>query len=192
MLEKFEVLFKNNFSTHEKEIRNIPHSCCANSDILAFSFDEIKDEFSQSLGIPQDRLLKSVDALFFSTNTDELYLIEMKGFTRAGVATIQDCKKFIKRHFDAFSLPNKIIDSIFLICSIIGYFDIDKDCYQYVLDQKGIKIKTVLLSNFSNQEILDLTLLSLHKQRISLTKRIDGEIGILNCDTFSSHFKSIA
>lgn len=61
-----------------------------------------------------------------------------------------------------------------------------------MIDQKGIKIKTVLLSNFSNKEILDLTLASLDKQKISLTKRIDGKIGILNCDTFSRYIKSIA
>jgi len=191
MLEKFDVLFRDNFSSYEREIKDIPDSCCA-SDILAFSFDEIKNEFSQNLGISNDRLLKSVDALFFSKKTDEIYLIEMKGLARAGVATITDCKKYIKRHFAPFSLPNKIIDSIFLICNIIGYYDIEKECYQYLIDQKGIKIKTILLSNFSNKELLDLTLLSLDKQKISLTKRIDGEIGILNCDTFSRHFKSIA
>jgi hypothetical protein len=192
MIEKFEELFRNNYSSHEKLICSIPLSCCSCTDISVFSFDEIKTDFYLTLGIPESRMLKSVDAIYFSPKTEELYLIEMKGFGKAGSASITECKRFIKKHFKPFNLPNKIIDSIFIINTIMGYFDIDKDCYQYFLDQNGIKIKSILLSNFSNQEILDLTLLSLHKQKISLTKRIVGEIGILNSDTFSRHFKSIA
>ncbi len=192
MIEKFQILFKTKFKSHEKEIKDIPLTCCANSNLMVFSYDEIKSEFCRSIGISENNMLKSVDAIYFSIKTEELYLIEMKGFGKAGHASVTDCKKFIKKHFRPFGIPNKIIDSIFLFNSIMGFYNIDKDCYKYFVDQSGIKIKTVLLSNFSNQEILDLTLLSLHKQKITLTKRIDGEIGILNCDTFANYLRSIA
>jgi hypothetical protein len=192
MIDKFHTLFKNRFPTHEKEIKNVPLSCCLTSDIVVFSFDEIKADFYSTVGLNHANMLKSVDALYFSEKTEELYLIEMKGFGKAGHATLSECKKFIKNHFRQSNLPNKIIDTIYIFASIIGYYDLDKTSYKHFIDQKGIKIKTVLLSNFSHQELLDLTLASLHKQNISLTKRIVGEIGILNCDKFTTHFKRIA
>jgi hypothetical protein len=192
MIDKFKELFKNKYPTFEKEIRNIPQSCCTTSEISVFSFDEIKTDFYSSVGLSHSNMLKSVDALFFAESTEELYLIEMKGFGKAGTATLSECKRFIKKHFQPSNLPNKIIDTVYLIASIIGFYDIDKSCYKYFVDQKGIKIKTVLLSNFTNQELLDLNLATLHNQNISLTKRIVGEIGILNCENFTNHFKRIA
>jgi hypothetical protein len=169
----------------EKELGVIPHSSCPTSIIRVLDFDAVKDRFSVELRMSS---LKSVDAIYFSNTRDEIYLIEMKRYVAGG---LHSCVDYVKSHLGPNGLPNKIIDSIFILLGIMGYYQIDKSFYSFFLDPSKLKIKCLLLVDFSSSDLLALTLASQHKHNISLTKKVESEIGVINCSAFQRHFATL-
>lgn len=186
MLHLLETLLKNKALHIEEEIGKIAHSCCNTSKVKVLDFDKIKDEFCNTLNVKSP--LKSVDAIYLSKTQNVIYLIEMKNYSTSGVISgiNMTCEEFINFHFGKNSIGNKIIDSIFIIFGLMGYHNISKTFYPFFLDEQKLKIKTFFLTNFNHSDIVSLSLATLDKQRIGLTKRIEGETLIINCDGFET------
>lgn len=172
---------------HEVELRTHPDTCCNAEMVRVINFDRIKDDFCDVLQIGCK--LKSVDAILFPNNKpNHIYFIEMSSFRARNLRTGQSYMDFIAEEMIGFKVPNKIIDSIFLLLAFIGYHNGDNAFYRYMLDKSKSKIITVFLLDLNDIEINELQLLSLDKQQIELTKRIEGEIVILNCPSFTAAF----
>lgn len=179
MLQDLENLLKLNGLFFEEELGKIAHSCCPSETKKVINFDKIKDVYFQLIGV---RKLKSVDVIYLAKTRNELFLIEMKGYNAGGAL---NCEQFIDTHYAKYAIGNKIADTIFTILGIIGYYRINPTFYEFIFNPDKLKIKTFLLTNFSYSDLTSLSLATLDKQKIGLTKRIEGETIILNCDSFT-------
>lgn len=177
MLSKLLDLLRKEFIKSDKELKTISTSCCSNISTRAIDFDQVKDRFSEVLQINKVNMLKSVDALVLKNDT--LYLIEMKKYDSTGSLTLEE---FTLNRFEKFK--NKIIDSIFILWGLVGYYNIDKNFYSYFLDPTKLKIKTVFLCNYSAQDYLKINTLLLPFKEISITNRVDKNIKFLTCELF--------
>jgi hypothetical protein len=185
MLQLLENLLTANGYYFEEELGNIPYSCCPAETKKVLDFDQIKDKFCSVLACNP---LKSVDTIYLAKPSNTLYLIEMKSFDPAGTLS---CIDFIDKHYGKYAIGNKIADSLFVIFGIIGYYNIHNSFYAYFFNPNHLKIKTFLLTNFSYSDLVSLSLATLDKQKIGLTKRIEGETVIMNCDSFTTHMATV-
>lgn len=189
MLHLLETLLKTKSLYHLEQIGKIKHSCCPSLAHSVIDFDKIKDEFCATLKVKQ---LKSVDAIYLSTKKNVLYLIEMKEYFPPGIIPGKNlsCEDFIKYHFGKYAIGNKILDSLFILQGIMGFYGISKNFYSYFFDDQKLKIQTLFLTNFNYVDLVTLSLATLDQQNLGLTKRIEGETTILNCDGFDTLMKS--
>jgi len=182
MQKKLLDLIKLKVNHSEKELKQICSSCCPNVSFRVIDFDLVKDKFSETLLIKACDRLNSVDAIMFKT--DELYLIEMKKYDSTGSLKLDD---FIKNRILKFH--KKIVDTVFILLGLIGYYDMDKDFYTYFLNPSKLKIKPILLCNFSSQDFTKADIILLPFKNISITNRIDSNILFMTCEMFSNKFK---
>jgi len=184
MLADFIAFLKANSYYHEKEIKDISSTCCPTSTVKVLDFDRVKDDFSKLIGLKDHEKLKSMDTIFFSVHNDILYLIEMKRYDPVNsTLSVQD---FVNQYLT--KLPNKMMDTIFILLSIMGYFGITKAFYSYFLNPDKLNIHSFLLTDLPDRDLLPLTLANLDKLNISLTRRVNSEIFSLNCNSFNSRF----
>jgi len=173
------LLIKHSYH-HEDEIQNIASTCC-HSTVRVIDFDRIKDSFFVVLGIPKK--LKSVDCIKVSAANDTLYFIEMKSYTPGGTLTLNNW--FVDR---LECIPKKIIDSMFIILSFIGYYSSSKCLYKYFLNIDKLKTESIFLTDLTSTQLLSLTLAHQDKLGISLTKRIAPPIIPMNTSAFITKF----
>jgi hypothetical protein len=183
MIQIFIDFLKNHSYYFESELKDVQHTCCQ-STIKVVDFDKVKDEFSKELGISYK--LKSVDVLYLSKTTDTIYFIEMK---RKDPTNTKVCAEFVRDRLH--DLKPKLIDSLLIISSLIGYFQIDRAFYSFFLDPSKLKTKSILLTDISNQDLVTITLSQLHMLNINLGYRIGRPITTMNCDGFNSYFATI-
>jgi hypothetical protein len=174
-----KILIKQSYH-HEDEIKNIPFTCC-HSTVRVIDFDRIKDSFFTALAIP--KRLKSVDCIKVNTANNILYFIEMKSYTPGGTLTLNDW--FVNR---LECIPNKIIDSMFIILSFIGYYSSSKGLFKYFLNIDRLKTESIFLTDLNSIDLLSLTLAHQDKLGISLTKRITPPIVPMNTNDFIAKF----
>jgi hypothetical protein len=195
MLASFKKILtgKGYYSAHHTPLKKHSCGCCKSVNIKVIDFDKMKEEFCQKIGIKH--YPKSVDAVFLPKSKDEIYFIEMSSFrdysTRTGKIGITEVIKYIKKDLKGFGLPNKIIDSIFIVLGIAGYYNVNKNFYSYFLDRTKLKVKTLYVLDLNYRETTLLRRLNRHQMAIKLTKRIEGDINIMSCHQFNTHFKSI-
>lgn len=177
MLQDFEDFLATHSLKLTDTLGNLPHSCCSADTNQVIDFDKVKDEFCRRLGMT-NIVLKSVDALYFNKQRDTLFLIEMKAFDAGGGL---DCETFINQHFGDYGVHNKIVDSLHMIFGILGYHAAPQPLYGYFLDPSKLKVRTILLVNLTPVDMLSISLATLDKQKITLSRRIEGETIITNC-----------
>ena len=179
-LNAFVKLLTKHAYHYEDEIQNIPSTCCQSS-ITVIDFDKIKDTFFAVLVIAKK--LKSVDCIKINTSNNTLYFIEMKSYNPGGRLSLNDW--FVDR---LQCIPNKIIDSMFIILSFIGYYSSSKGLYKYFLNIDRLKTESIFLTDLSSVDLLSLQLANQDKLGISFTKRIASPIVPMNSNDFIAKF----
>lgn len=172
--------------SEEKELSRIKYTCCYDIQIEVFDFDKITERICTNLGIS---LLRSVDALYLSCKNNTLFLMEMKRYSD----TIS-LKDFIIKHFftdiceegitirkNNGECTSKIIDSIYILLYIIGNSNLGEDFYKYFMNPTKLKIAPLLVINLEDEDYVSMAMASLDKVDISITKRIEGYVEIINC-----------
>lgn len=96
----------------------------------------------------------------------------------------------IDNDFKGYGLPNKIIESIFILLGIAGYHKIKSSFYNSIFDKK-IKIKTFYLLDLSVRQTYHLHRLIRSKRNVMLSKMVNEEIDIIDCTSFHGIFSSI-
>lgn len=192
MLKTLEDFFRENNYFFQKKVKKFDDSCCKNVDVKVLSFDRIKDSYCENFK-PTSKP-QSVDFVFISCTTDELFFIEMKYYNPADKYT---CLKFVEKHFEQESLdgddfdsyiPQKIIDSYKVIILLMAHHGIDKKFLTYFDSPEIFRIKPILLMNLTSSEYLDVAFASLNKRTVRLTRIIDTEIALLTCEAFYNKF----
>ncbi len=90
-------------------------------------------------------------------------------------------------------MPNKIIDSMYILLALMGYYGLAKEHYPMLLHPKKLKIFPYMVVNLkSSQEILNVSLALQNELRISLSKRIEENIMLINCEQFEYAFSKVA
>ena len=182
MIDELASLLKKKYN-HRLMLRDAPDTCCQECDLEVHNFDEVKKAFFGELMI-EGYSLKSVDFIYIPTQRDELHLIEMK----RKPATV-GCRDFVRQHLEFGAFRAKCVDSLFVILGLVGFNGTAKTFYNYFFNRKKLKIRSFFLSNFTDEEFLNITLASLENLNITLTNQIDPEITILNCTEFAARYK---
>jgi len=185
MLNIFNKILKDNGLYLNKELRRIPSTCCSNLTTDVLDFDLIKDTFYTNIGLSQNDKLKSADVLKIIPSQNKIVLIEMKKYDITGGYSIVE---FIKNRIDGFQ--NKIIDSVFIILGIVGFYNIDPAFYNYFFNPTDFKIKAVFVSNISYKAYVAADIASLPSHKISISRRIDNNISFLTCEMFFEAVKN--
>jgi hypothetical protein len=170
-----------------KPVKDIKCSCCPNCEIMALDFDTVKDQFFEYLKI-DDYKLCSVDGILFDKHRRAFCIFDMKRYNPlSGLTEIEYVGKELKK------MSNKIVDSIYILSAIMGYYGLDKEHYPILLHPKKLKIFPYMVVNLkSSQEILNVSLALQKELRISLSKRIEENIMLINCEQFEYAFSKAA
>jgi len=163
-----------------KKVKDIDHSCCSDCEKEVLDFDAIKDEFTRSLGIREDRKLCSVDGVVFNKRDNSIYIFDMNRYNPMGALSLED---YISKELK--DMPKKIYDTLYLLTAILGYYKIDQSLYFFLLHPLQIRIKPFLLVNVKKSEdMVGLRLALQNELNISLSNRIEKNISLINCEEF--------
>ena len=180
MPERFIQLLKDKNIFYGCELKDHPDTCCSKITTDVLNFDKTKELFCNEIKIGH---CCSVDALYLSMDKSKLYLIEMK--KKNSTKNIND---YIANYFKTKETPKKIIESIILILGIIGYYDIGKTFYNYILDKNKVRMKAIFLCDCTERELTLLTISSLDQRDFNHTDIINGKVGVYNCQSIQTFF----
>ena len=165
-------------------VKDIKHSCFENCEVEVLDFDKVKDTFLNDLKINDSCKLCSVDGVFFDNRNNSVCVFDMKRFNPLYELTAEE---YIKPELK--NLSKKVVDTLYLFCAILGYYNIDKSNYYTLLHPSQLRIKPYLVVNVkSSQDIEILRLAFLNDLKISLSRRIEENIQMINCQEFEDAF----
>ena len=179
-----ELLESNSLAAY-KALKFIPRTC-SKSDIIVLDYDFIKDTYCKGM-----KTIKSADCLHLNEEENIISFIEMKDisqfikFTQNKYRNISDFNKKFKSYKNDLrnNLRNKIVDSITMLISAMGYYSCDTDSIKNILSGDNTKIKYIVMVNMSAEDYLTHSLSTLS---IDLNFRIlyGGEVMIIRSATF--------
>jgi hypothetical protein len=169
---------------HENELRNIACSCCMSSELRVIDFDLVKDSFSADNGIEDHMKLKSADVLHFYTAGNYLAFIEMKRFYEENELLFD----FLVNKL--LEMPGKIVDSILIFSTLLSIYSTDNILKAEFIHPERIPVRSFLLCNASDIELVPLMLSLQDRMNIQIGRRCNNTIGILSCEQFELHFNS--
>lgn len=165
-------------------VKDIAHSCFKNCTLEVLDFDKVKDSFLTNLKIKDSCKLCSVDGIFFDKKNNSLCIFDMKRFNSMYELTAEE---YLRPELKDMS--KKIVDTLYLFCAILGYYGINKSNYFTILHPSQLKIKPYLVVNVeSSRDIEMLRLALLNELKISLSRRIEENIQLINCKEFEDAF----
>ena len=85
-------------------------------------------------------------------------------------------------------MPKKIVDSLLILIAFLGYYAIDKTFYKVLLHPKQMPINSYMVINVRSQDLIGHRLALQDKLRISLSSRIEGNLGLISCEEFEQQF----
>jgi|GEM_PF-4088905 len=165
-------------------VKDIKHSCFKNCELRVLDFDKVKDTFTKDIGIQEECKLCSVDGIFFDQRNNSLCIFDMKRFNSFYELTAETYLLNELR-----DMSKKIVDSLYLLCALLGYYGIEKNNYYTILHPTQLRIKPYLVVNVkSSQDIIMLRMALQNELKISLSRRIEKNINLISCDEFESAF----
>ena len=184
MVKKLIKFFSTTPYYYIKKVCDIEHSCLKNCSIEVLDFDLVKDDFFKNeLQIGESKKLSSVDGIFYNTKGERLCLFDMKRYNKLNN---QSEKEFIEQELS--KMPKKIVDSLLILIAFLGYYAIDKTFYKVLLHPKQMPINSYMVINVRSQDLIGHRLALQDKLRISLSSRIEGNLGLISCEEFEQQF----
>ncbi|GAA4013715.1 hypothetical protein GCM10022408_28540 [Hymenobacter fastidiosus] len=186
-----------NTSTHIKNLlevnslanyhtmHSIPRTC-SKSTVTVLDYDYIKDAYCRGM-----RTIKSADCLHLNTGDNVISFIEMKDiskfiqFTQEKSKDANDFNLKFKVYKNELKngLKDKIMDSIAMLISTMGYYSCDSTIIKNILSKDNTKINYIIIVKMTASEYLDHSLSTLSTD---LNFRIlhGGEATIVRAATF--------
>lgn len=186
MLSQLKAIFDTNFKAQYLEVGKIENSCCTVINEKAFHFDYIIQKFFQKINV--GNFLRSVDIIHFSCSKGELMLAELTSYkshcAKITNPTDKDCLEYVRKELICNDYRNKFIHTIFTILKIADYYNLGNSFYSYFFDTTKLKIKNYLVMDLTSEQYIFIEISCLDKLETHKKNRIEGEMGVLNCEEF--------
>lgn len=186
MVTELELLFESHYSTHRKAINSMPKACCKTTTELAYSFDEIVQEYYATVKL--GNYTKSTDILFFHKIKMMIFLAEMTSFVAyaasTGKNTDRDCVEYVRNELLKTELRDKIIHTHFVLEHIVTSLCRDGASCLIPYSKSKIAFKNFLILEMTNEQYVILSLACLDVLEKVRSNRIEGEMTIVNCAAF--------
>lgn len=201
-----DILNKNGYYI-EKNIHEIPKTCCENTPVKVLDFDTLKEIFyaninkkNKNKGRELLEYPQSVDALLISAETDQLFLIEMKKYepSKDNNTTLSP-EEFIRCHFrynnpDSTSeekissnIVRKINESVtYVLFRLVNHYSMGQEFIDYFLNR--CRIIPIMLVNLNDEELSDAQISTMDLRTVEISRSIKPEIELMNCELFKETF----
>ena len=185
MLHKLRDIIKQLPYYSEEPINLLARDCCPNVDLIVVNWDKITLELCSAY---KGEVTCSVDGIHFE-GEETMYFIEVSSYQMyIRRNKLEDTKENSQKFIDLqlHEIQDKMRDSIITILFLAGLNKLDEDFYAFF--HRRLKIRTILLSDFSPRIFTMLRISRQHLLKHNLKRYVNGDIEFSYCKGFQNRF----
>lgn len=182
MFSDLEQLLKDEKYFSEIPVRDLGSSCCTALDIPVVPFITIKDKFC---GIAGKTTPPSVNGLFFDKNKKLYFLQTSQYYVNSDAYPLENFFGWIQSR----DIDTKRDGTLSVLSDMVSHYKKADNFESFFQISVRDKIKTIVLTDLSNQDFLKIRLATMDKLSLASSHPVLAQTIIATCESFHEAFQ---